>query len=239
MAAKYPAQTYAPRTIANRPGITYDPADTKTLYKEDFDGATQEIVAIETELGANPKGVYASVAAYLAALASAITAIVIPTKATGAEINTGTDDAKFATPKAIKDSDIAMLSDIPTSNVTIKSSVTQTSKTSSTYADVDGSSQSVVISKASNVLLVAQIRVQNNTNNSAMGFRILRDSTVVAEQPDFRLYQSGYSQVMHLVDVEANLAAGTYTYKMQMKSIDNATTVYVVAASFLKVIQLT
>lgn len=38
----------------------------------------------------------------------------IPVKATGAEINTGTDDAKFATPKAIADSNIAFLSDIPT-----------------------------------------------------------------------------------------------------------------------------
>lgn len=37
----------------------------------------------------------------------------IPVKATGAEINTGTDDAKFATAKAISDSNIAFISDIP------------------------------------------------------------------------------------------------------------------------------
>lgn len=37
----------------------------------------------------------------------------IPVKATGAEINTGTDDAKFATPKAIADSNIAFTTDIP------------------------------------------------------------------------------------------------------------------------------
>lgn len=36
----------------------------------------------------------------------------IPVKASGAEINTGTDDAKFATAKAIADSNIAFLSDI-------------------------------------------------------------------------------------------------------------------------------
>jgi len=35
------------------------------------------------------------------------------TKSTGEEINTGTDDAKYVTPKAIADSDIAFLSDIP------------------------------------------------------------------------------------------------------------------------------
>lgn len=38
----------------------------------------------------------------------------IPVKATGAEINTGTDDAKFATAKAITDSNVAFTSDIPT-----------------------------------------------------------------------------------------------------------------------------
>ena len=37
----------------------------------------------------------------------------LPVKATGTEINTGTDDAKFATAKAIKDSDVAFLADIP------------------------------------------------------------------------------------------------------------------------------
>jgi len=37
----------------------------------------------------------------------------IPVKATGAEINTGTDDAKFATAKAIADSNIAFVADIP------------------------------------------------------------------------------------------------------------------------------
>jgi hypothetical protein len=38
----------------------------------------------------------------------------IPVVCTGAEINTGVNDNKFASPKAIADSDIAFLSDIPT-----------------------------------------------------------------------------------------------------------------------------
>lgn len=37
----------------------------------------------------------------------------LPVKATGAELNTGTDDAKFATAKALTDSDYAKTSDIP------------------------------------------------------------------------------------------------------------------------------
>ena len=39
----------------------------------------------------------------------------VPAKASGTEINTGTDDAKFTTPKAIADSNVAFLSDIPAS----------------------------------------------------------------------------------------------------------------------------
>jgi hypothetical protein len=38
---------------------------------------------------------------------------VVPVKATGAEVNTGTDDAKFLTPKAIEDSDYAKTAAIP------------------------------------------------------------------------------------------------------------------------------
>ena len=147
--ASYPAGVYSPRTKANKSGVVYDAAQTKKIYAEDITKLDDEVVAIETELGANPKGIYASVAANLAALWSAISSFVTSfielsdapssytdqagkvvavnaeedglefitagggVKCTGAEINTGTDDAKFATPKAIADSDIAFLSDIP------------------------------------------------------------------------------------------------------------------------------
>lgn len=37
----------------------------------------------------------------------------VPVKATGAEINTGTNDAKFATPLAIADSNVAFVADVP------------------------------------------------------------------------------------------------------------------------------
>jgi hypothetical protein len=39
----------------------------------------------------------------------------VPVKATGAEVNTGSNDAKFVTPKALEDSDYAKTSDIPAS----------------------------------------------------------------------------------------------------------------------------
>lgn len=111
MAASYPAGVYAPRTKANRSGIVYEPERTTVGFAEDVTKLDDEVVAIETELGANPKGASASVAARLTAIEGSIP--TVPVKATGAEINTGTDDAKFATPKAIADSNIAFLSDIP------------------------------------------------------------------------------------------------------------------------------
>lgn len=43
-----------------------------------------------------------------------ITAATVPVKATGAELDTGTDDAKFATAKALADSSYAKTTDIPT-----------------------------------------------------------------------------------------------------------------------------
>jgi hypothetical protein len=46
-------------------------------------------------------------------LGSGDIAITVPVKATGAELNTGTDDAKFATAKGLADSDYAKTTDIP------------------------------------------------------------------------------------------------------------------------------
>lgn len=108
----FPGSIFSQRTIENVSGQTYDASKTTRLYAEDVTKLGDEVTSIETVLGANPQGAYATVLAWLTALASAVASI--PTKATGAEINTGTNDTKFATPKAIADSDIAFLSDIPT-----------------------------------------------------------------------------------------------------------------------------
>lgn len=71
----YPGGIYSPRTKANKPGVVYDPTKTTRLYAEDVSLDDDEIVAIETELGTNPKAGYADVATYLAALTSAIGAL--------------------------------------------------------------------------------------------------------------------------------------------------------------------
>jgi hypothetical protein len=64
----YPAGIFSPRTKANRPGVVYDASKTTVGYAEDVQNLDAEVVAIETELGANPKGAFTSVVARLGAL---------------------------------------------------------------------------------------------------------------------------------------------------------------------------
>jgi hypothetical protein len=97
MSAKYPTQLYTERETENLPGILYDADKKQNLFSEDFQRHAEEIIAIETALGVNMGNIPTP-----------------PTKATGAEIDTGTNDTKFVTPKAIEDSNLARTSDIPT-----------------------------------------------------------------------------------------------------------------------------
>jgi len=90
-----PLTTPILRTVENKPGVVYDAAKTKVMFAEDFntigdalDNHEERIVDLE----GSPGGL---------------------TKATGAEVDAGTDDAKYVTPKAIADSGIAFTSDIP------------------------------------------------------------------------------------------------------------------------------
>jgi len=70
MAAEYPGSVYSPRAKENRSGVEYDADKKSVIFVEDISKLDDEVVAIETELGADPKGDYASVAAFLAALAA-------------------------------------------------------------------------------------------------------------------------------------------------------------------------
>lgn len=56
MAASYPGAIKSFRTMANKTGISYDADKTKIIFAEDFNYEREEIVAVETELGTNPKG---------------------------------------------------------------------------------------------------------------------------------------------------------------------------------------
>lgn len=105
--ANYPNSIYGPRAKENRSGVVYDATKKSVIFVEDVSKLDDEVVAIETELGANPKGAKADVKTRLDDVDQAIAGIpAVPVKATGAEINTGSDDTKYTTPKAIADSNV-------------------------------------------------------------------------------------------------------------------------------------
>lgn len=79
--ADYPGDIYTPRDIENRSGVVYDPLKKTVVFAEDKQKSDAEIVAIETELGLNPKGSYESVAAALLDLISKAADIVALQKA--------------------------------------------------------------------------------------------------------------------------------------------------------------
>lgn len=64
----YPNAIFAKRSRENRPGADYDPTQKKRLFVEDIDYGDDEISAIQTELGTNPKGSASSVKERIAAL---------------------------------------------------------------------------------------------------------------------------------------------------------------------------
>ena len=66
--ANYPTGVYTPRTRINKSGVVYDPTKQNVLFVEDVNKTDDEVVAIETELGASPKGTYGSLALRLADL---------------------------------------------------------------------------------------------------------------------------------------------------------------------------
>jgi len=59
--ATYPSGVYSPRTKENKEGVVYEAAEKTTLFAEDVVKDDDEIVAVETELGTNPKGAKADV----------------------------------------------------------------------------------------------------------------------------------------------------------------------------------
>lgn len=70
--ADYPDSIYSPRVVENKSGVAYTPSKTTVGYAEDVNLPSDEIVAIETELGTTPSGIYATVKAWLTALTSGL-----------------------------------------------------------------------------------------------------------------------------------------------------------------------
>lgn len=65
--AEYPDAVFAPRTKANKSGVVYAPLKTTVNFVEDTTKLDDEVVAIETELGTDPKGDFDDVKARLEA----------------------------------------------------------------------------------------------------------------------------------------------------------------------------
>ncbi len=61
MAANYPGSVYSPRTKENKAGEVYNAAKKTIVFSEDVVKLDEEVVAVENELGLNPKGTSASV----------------------------------------------------------------------------------------------------------------------------------------------------------------------------------
>ena len=68
----YPDSIYSPRARENWPGATYNVAKKTIFFKEDCDAIENEIVAVETELGLEPKGDDADVAERLDRLENSV-----------------------------------------------------------------------------------------------------------------------------------------------------------------------
>lgn len=105
----YPSDIYQPREVENLPGITFDEDNKKTLYAEDYQSITDEIVIIEETLGLHPEGPFDTVTQRLSALVSTInskqdalgyTAENVANKSTSTSL--GTSDTIYPSQKAVK-----------------------------------------------------------------------------------------------------------------------------------------
>ncbi len=85
--ASYPNSIFSPRERENKSGVVYDASKKTVIFAEDIDKGDDEIVAIENELGTNPKGSYSDVKTRLEN--NELSAIVFIIDGGGSAITTG------------------------------------------------------------------------------------------------------------------------------------------------------
>jgi len=85
--ASFPSSIYSPRDKENKSGVVYDAAKKTVIFAEDIENDDAEIVAIETELGTNPKGSYSDIKTRLESLE--LNALVFIIDGGGSAITTG------------------------------------------------------------------------------------------------------------------------------------------------------
>jgi len=76
--ASFPTGVYDPRTKENKPGKVYDADRPYMLFAEDITKLDDEVVALETELGTNPSGAFATLKARIEALEARVTTLEGP-----------------------------------------------------------------------------------------------------------------------------------------------------------------
>jgi len=74
---EFPSGVYSPRTKENKSDVIYEPLKKTNSYAEDITNLDDEIVAIETILGANPEGAFATLKARIVSLEDRVTALEI------------------------------------------------------------------------------------------------------------------------------------------------------------------
>jgi len=74
MTAEFPDAIVSYRDKENKSGVVYDAGKKTVGFAEDFTKLDEEVVAIETILGTNPEGAFATVKAWLTDLASSVIA---------------------------------------------------------------------------------------------------------------------------------------------------------------------
>jgi len=104
----YPASVYSPRSKENKAGVKYNPSYISKSFSEDVVYDDNEIVAIETELGTNPKGAKADVKTRLDDVDTAITGKL--SKAVAGEL------AAMTLKSSLVSNDIFLLEDSQASN---------------------------------------------------------------------------------------------------------------------------
>ena len=68
MPASYPSAIFVQRDLENVAGVAFDPTKKTRYYAEDLQNIAAAISAIQTTLGINPQGAYATVKDWLSAL---------------------------------------------------------------------------------------------------------------------------------------------------------------------------
>lgn len=103
--------------------------------------------------------------------------------------------------------------------------------------DVTGATLSVVVPYTRDIWITGMICHQNNTGQRISSFRILRDASVV---------WSGYMAQPHTATqhnvgffaIDSAVAAGTYTYKLQIANYQAGDVIYIFDSTRLHVIQM-